>query len=344
MSISDVHNPKAAAELIQRFRKRFSTKICMAPHTDHNGSIVSAHTLSVEAMLRKIAVDSRVYAAASTKRIARDTFPIEIKKLGLRDVSVFNGFCQKHDTELFSCLENEPFRFTKKQNFMLAYRATARECYLKRKQYESLPTPDEFAAIHGIEGSLQLNEDAMLFQAGTLSGAEDAESLKSKLDRHLLQESWHRLVTRAIIFPKTPTMLATAAFQPFFDMNGIQLQDFEDLQAEMSQIIISLIPLEMGGAAIFSWLDTADQAPELFFRSVAECTNLTASVIHAVLDNTENFALNPEWYEKLTQVKRDYLFLRVVLLDSTLTYFDQKRPDKSAPFLDDWGHGVVAQF
>lgn len=313
----------------------------MAPHTDHNGSIVSAHTLSVEAMLRKIAVDSRVYASALAKRIANDTFPIEIKKLGLRDVSVFNGFCQKHDTELFSCLENEPFRFAKKQNFMLAYRAIARECYLKRKQYESLPTPDEIGAVHGIEGSLQLSEIAMLYQAGTLSGAEDAELLKSKMDNHLLQESWHRLVTRAIIFPKTPTMLATAAFQPFFDMNGIQLQD---LQAEMSQIIVSLIPLEVGGAAIFSWLDTADQAPDLFFRSVVECTNLTASVIHVVLDNTENFAFNPEWYEKLTPGKKEYLFSRIILLDSSRTHFDQKRPDKYAPFLDDWGQGVIVHF
>jgi hypothetical protein len=295
-------------------------------------------------MLRKIAVDSRVYAAASTKRIARDTFPIEIMKLGLRDVSVFNGFCQRHDAELFSCLENEPFRFTQKQNFMLAYRSIARECYLKRKQYESLPTPDEYAGIHGIEGSLQLSEEAMLFQASVLSGAEDVELLKSKLDSHLLQEAWHRLVTHVIIFPKPPTILATGAFQPFFDMNGNQLQDFEDLQAEMSQIFISLIPLEVGGAAMFSWLDTSNRAPELFFRSVAEYTNLTASAIHAVLDNIENFAFNPEWYEKLTQDKKDYIFSRVVNLGTTLTHFEKNQSDKSTPFLDDWGHGVVTQF
>ena len=64
----------------------------MAPHIDHEGSVVSAHTLSVEAMLRPISVDSRVYVAAQAKRLAKDTFPIEIQKRGLRDVTVFNGF------------------------------------------------------------------------------------------------------------------------------------------------------------------------------------------------------------------------------------------------------------
>lgn len=123
MSLSDIHNPKAAAELIAQFRKRYSAKVCMAPHSDHEGSVISAHTLSVEAMLRKIAVDSHVYVAAQAKRFARDTFPIEIQRRGLRDVTVFNGFCQKHDRDLFSCLETEPFRFFRKQTFMLAYRA-----------------------------------------------------------------------------------------------------------------------------------------------------------------------------------------------------------------------------
>jgi len=107
MSLSDLPNPKAAAALIEQFRKRFSAKVCMAPHPDHEGPVISAHTLSVEAMLRKIAVDSHVYVAAQAKRLARDTFPIEVQRKGLRDVTVFNGFCQKHDRDLFACLELE---------------------------------------------------------------------------------------------------------------------------------------------------------------------------------------------------------------------------------------------
>jgi hypothetical protein len=220
VSLSDVPNPKAAAELIEKFRKRFSAKVCMAPHADREGPVVSAHTLSVEAMLRKIAVDAHVYVAAQAKRLARDTFPIEVQRKGIRDVTVFNGFCQRHDRELFACLELEPFRFQRQQSFMLAYRAVARECYLKRKQYESLPSPEDYAAIHGIDQQLQFSDAALMFQAASLSGAEDVEELKASFDKHLLNQTWDRVVTRAILFPTTPTVLAAAAFQPFIDMDG----------------------------------------------------------------------------------------------------------------------------
>jgi len=316
----------------------------MAPMSDHEMPIVSAHTLSVESMLRKIAVDGHVYTFGQPKRVAKDTFPIKVQRKGIRDVSVFNGFCSKHDRELFACLETESFRFTRHQLFMLAYRATARECYLKRKQAESLPTAEEYAAIHGITDAVRLSDEALVFQAASLRGAEEAEGLKSSLDKLLVQKGWDRLVSHAIMFPSTPTVLATAAFQPFFDMDGTQLQDFENLEAEMSQIMLSLIPTETGGAAIFSWLDTANAAPRQFFESVLRGRDKTSAVLHAVLDNTENVAYGPAWYEQLTQHQQQYIFSRMMNFELNVSYSDNKRPDETAPFLTNWGDAICVPF
>ena len=344
MSLSDLPNPKAAAELINQYRKRFSAKVCMAPHPDHEGSVISAHTLSVEAMLRRIAVDSHVYVAAQAKRMARDSFPIEVQRKGLREVTVFNGFCQKHDRDLFACLELEPFRFRRQQSFMLAYRAVARECYLKRKQYESLPSPEDYAAIHGIKEQLEFSDATLVFQAASLTGAEDAEKLKSSFDKHLLNEAWDRVVTQAILFPSTPTVLAAAAFQPFIDMDGRQLQDFEDFNADMSQICMSVIPTETGGAAIFSWLDSSNAAPQRFFDSVVNAHDLTSSVVHAIFDNTENFAINPTWYEHLTIDEKNYIFSRIILFAQNSSYAKGVRPDQNAQKMTNWGTGAVTCF
>lgn len=344
MSLSDLHNPKAAADLIAKFRKRFSTKVCMAPQTDHEMPIVSAHTLSVGAMLRKIAVDGHVYALSSYGGVPNDSLPFEIQRRGLRDVSVFNGFCSKHDRELFSCLENEPFRFLPKQIFMLSYRAAARESYLKRKQAESLPTPEEYASMHGIDEPLGFSDEAISFIEASIRGAEDIESLKAKLDQYLITGDFNRLVTKAILFPNKPSVLASAVFQPFFDMDGNQLQDYENLHAEMSQIFISLIPIETGSAAIFSWLDTSNSAPRQFFESVLRGSNRTSSLLHAVLDNTENVAFSPLWYEALSDAQKEYVFSRIMTFESTLNYSGEVRPDDAAPYLDDWGAETVASF
>lgn len=344
MSLGKLHNPKAAADLIAAFRKRFSTKLCMAPQPDHSGAIVSAHTLSVQAVLRKLSEGGHVYAPNLKGRFSPDEHPIEIKRLGLRDVSVFNGFCEKHDAALFSCLENEPIRFRREQTFMLAYRAAARECYLKRKQCETLPAPEEVQAIHGIKEKLSYSELALVFQAASLRGAEEVEEFKAKLDRYLLENAWDRLITHAILFTKTPNVVASFAFQPFHDMNGAQLQDYENLSAEMSPMAVTVLPLETGGAAVFSWLDSANSAPRRFFESVIESTNLTSSVIHAVLDSSENFAFAPAWYEALPEQTKAYLFSRIGILEASIAYADRGRPESTAPFLDDWGTASVVQF
>lgn len=226
---------------------------------------------------------------------------------------------------------------------MLAYRTVARECYLKRKQYESLPTPQEFADIHGIDDALQYSEAALIIQAASLSGAKDAEKLKASFDQHLLNQGWDRVVTRAILFPQ-PTVLAAGAFQPFYDMNGQQLQDFEDPTADMSQICMSVIPIETGGAAIFSWLDSSNLAPGRFFESIAQAVDLTSAVIHAIFDNTENFAINPLWYDTLKEHERQYLFSRMMLFEQSISYADKRRPDESAPKVANWGQGVISDF
>lgn len=344
MSLSEVANPKAAAELIQQFRKRYTTKVCMAPGTDHDRTIVSAHTLSVESMLRKISSDGHVYGISKPKRIAKDTFPIEIQRIGLRDVSVFNGFCAKHDRDLFACLETESFRFAPEQLFKLAYRTASKESYLKRKQVESLLSPEQYAEIHGIEEKLQLSDMAVLYQSGIVRGAEEIENLKGVLDRFLQANQWSRLVTRAILFPQTPSVLGTTTFQPYVDFDGLQLQDFENLEADMSHIFMSVIPVDTGGAAIFSWLDTANSAPRLFFESITRGKSLTAAVIHALLDNAENVAFSHSWYEQLSQELKDYVFSRVIKFDGGVDQLNAPRADDLAPDLGDWGDPIVTHF
>lgn len=343
MSLSELNNPKAAAALIENFKKRFKDKICMAPHTDHEGSIVSAHTLSVEAMLRKISVNSHVYSPTQAKKFSKDQLPIEFRLMGLRDVSVFNGFCQKHDRELFSCIENNQFRFSRQQNFMLAYRAVARECYLKRKQFDVFPTAEQIAELQGIEEEVRLSDEAILFQASTLKGAEDVEFLKASFDKHLSNQAWDRLITHAIIFSETPSILGTAAFQPFFDLSQVQLQDYTNLDATMSQICVSVIPLEVGGAAIFSWLDSSNSAPRRYFESVINTKDLTATTIGVLLDNTENIAINPVWYESLNAMQKDYLYYRLMPFDFSQISGTQKLYTEE-PQLDNWGTTIISQF
>lgn len=328
---------RVVGQKIAAFNKLYQTKVCLAPHENHEGPIVSAHTLSLEAFLRPISREGCVYAIKKSLSNDRTKFPLSLELQGLRDVSVFNGFCRTHDRDLFACIETRPIEFSPEQLFMLAYRAVARESYFKRKQHESFPSLEEFAAMHSIKEEVEYTEMAEQYLSEVLSGAVEVEALKSELDKLLMAKDWGRLVSRALIFPEPPSIVASFAFQPSADMNGNRLQDMSDKEVELSHAMVSIIPIKDGSAAIFSWLDTANNAPMDFFDSLVQSGAPTKAVIHAALDLSENVALSPKWYESLTPVTKNYIMSRILNLSQDEIYAARGNPLKRSPNLGDWG-------
>ncbi|PBJ17845.1 hypothetical protein BSF44_54050 [Pseudomonas sp. ACN8] len=320
-----------------RFIKLYQSKVCLAPHQDHEGPIVSAHTLSLEAFLRPISRDGRVYAMRGTLSGDGSKFPLNLELQGLRDVSVFNGFCRTHDRDLFACIETRPFEFSSEQLFMLAYRAVARESYLKRKQFESTPSPEQYAAMHSIKEEVQYSEEFEKYLSEILESASDIEALKSRLDEILIAKDWERLVSRALIFPEPPSVVASFAVEPTVDFNGNRLQNLSDRTVEISHVMVSIIPLKTGSAAIFSWLDTANDAPLRLFESLAHSGSPTIAVIHAALDLSENVALSPEWYESLKPAIHKYIESRMLNFAQDEIYATHGNPLTRSPNLGDWG-------
>lgn len=302
MKFSDLSNPQAAAAYIKEFRKRFNAKVCLSPTGGCSGAIVSAHTLSAEAMLRPISRDGHVYAIKIDLFEPKPEGPVDIGLFGIRNTSVFNGFCAEHDNALFSPIEDQQFACTPQQLFMYAYRAVAKESYLKRKQAESVPSPETMKAIHGLpkELELELSPAAIIFQAASLRGAEDIERLKSKMDGYLVAEEWHRLTTTIIPFAKQPLVVCSFVYSPDFDFDGHYLQDFENWDSDLSQLIVTIIPGAAGGFAMFSYLDSANAAPRRLVESLIAQPDITSSLLWLLFCQTETFAIAPDWYEALT--------------------------------------------
>ncbi|MDD1138147.1 hypothetical protein M5G22_11375 [Pseudomonas sp. TNT2022 ID233] len=328
---------RAAGQKIAEFNKLYQTKVCLAPHENHEGPIVSAHTLSLEAFLRPISREGRVYAIQKNLTNDPKKFPLTLELQGLREVSVFNGFCRTHDRDLFSCIETRPFEFDQEQLFMLAYRAVARESYFKRKQHESFPSLEQIAAMQGLKDEIKLTELAEHYLSEILAGASEIESLKKKLYDLLIAKDWGRLVSRALIFPEPPTVVASFAVQPSVDLNGKRLQNMFDSNIELSHMMVSIIPINIGTAAIFSWLDTANSAPSRFFDSLALSEAPTTAIIHTALDLSENVALSPEWYDSLIPRTREYVMSRILNLSQDEIYAIRGNPLKRSPSLGDWG-------
>lgn len=116
-------------------RKAFSQKKCCARDVglgNCDGGVIKAHTVSRGPNLAKIAKDGHVlqYDVSIPER-NKNGGKLSVKRIGIKSASVFYGFCEKHDRELFSCIENEVFTGRPDQCLAVAYRTLSRELYGK---------------------------------------------------------------------------------------------------------------------------------------------------------------------------------------------------------------------
>lgn len=303
-SFGDIPNPQEASKAIQSFLRQFKTKICMAKSTDCSGTIIDAHTLSKQAMLRPISRDGHVYSLVANLYQPTANGPSTLKLTGIGDTSTFAGFCSYHDKELFSCIEDKAFNCTSKQLFILAYRAVAKEAYLKRKQAESLLPVVTVRKIHNIDDEIdiQLSPEALYFQQVSMRGAEDIERIKTKMDELLASGDYCQIKTTVIPFKSRPPLTANFVFSPDLDFDGRQLQNFEDFTRDLDPLFVTLAPYDSGGYKGFmtmSYLTTRSTAAKMFIDSLLAQQDLATAITWFLFIHTENFACDPNWYENL---------------------------------------------
>src|SRR5260221_8634107 len=242
MKFSEIPNPKSAAAFIEDFHRQFSSKVCLSPVKDCNGQIISAHTLSVQAMLRPISRKGKVYALKANLFESSENSLFKLVLRGIGETSVFNGFCMKHDKQLFAPIEDKPFTCSHEQIFLFAYRAIAKESYLKPRQATGLTPLEAVKKIHNLPNdvNVEFSPEAMLYQAASARGADEIQRVKSKLDQIYLTKDFSRLCTTVIPFASMPGIACNFVYMPDFDFKGNYLQQFEDFEKDLSQLFVTV--------------------------------------------------------------------------------------------------------
>lgn len=313
---SSIPNPAAAAKAIQDFRKDFNAKQCMVGNQDCSKQIIAAHTLSKEAMLRPISVDGHVYALANDLFNAMSGQPMDFKRMGISDTSVFNGFCSTHDKDLFRCFEDEPFGCTHEQLFMIAYRSVAKETYLKAKQANSMLSPEVVKKIHGIDESIdvQYSPEATWFIEASLRGYQDLKAIFERMENGRSKQDWQMLRHTVVPFKDRPIIAATFPFSPQYDFKDQVLQDFEDFSRDLDPLIVTLTPMSSGGYdgfLIFSYFHDLTAVADKFIESFFGQQSLTDAAVHLILLHSENYACDPVWFETLNEHELSLIRARV---------------------------------
>lgn len=302
-------NPWAA---VHANRKAFSQKKCCAHDVglgSCNGGVIKAHTVSRGSNLSKIAKDGHVVKYdASIPDMVKNGGKLSAKRIGIRDASVFNGFCAKHDQELFSCIENDPFVGRPDQCLAVAYRTMSRELYGKdaaahlretlRDADKGLKPFDQFI--------LQMTLDTV--NLGNEAARRDLRSTHVVLTKALVDQSLDILSSVVFEFSAPLPFMFTGAWSPFTDFYGRALQDgFADELLE--QIFVSSFYGETGSMICVSWRNI-DRAPgHVIAEQLMDLSDdkRASACLQFVMKNVENVFFNPDWFDSLNHKQREQL-------------------------------------
>jgi uncharacterized short protein YbdD (DUF466 family) len=294
-------------ELEKELKDSYTKKVCMSPkefHKECTKKIIKAHTISKSSNLKKIAKDGHVYSfKQSIQELDKDNGIFPIEKIGVNNASVFNGFCSKHDKELFSDIEDKEIIFSDKQILLLAYRAISNELYLK---YSSLnhnsklskhkpKIPMEMIGIY--DNYINFMKD------GTKLAIRDLEYIKKYYDSSLINSDFENQMNYYIlILDKVPEIVNNAGWIPTIDFNNNDLSDLNKKDIKYNTLTVNTIVYKDKGAIVFAWhkeLNCIDCVK--FIQSLHNINNKNKgiAILKWLFECSENIFWSIEWWDNL---------------------------------------------
>ncbi len=274
---------------------------------------IGSHTVPRK-MLKLIARNGHVYRHSATLQDLKKTQgQLSVKLIGVNDASVLPVFCQTHDSDAFSPLEQARFTGTREQCFLLAYRALCHEFSKKAEVLNSIPAMKDFDRGKPLpqQVSIQMTMDA-LAQGYSLS-MRDMDEHKKQFDLMLAAGDYAEIRAYAVTLGNLPEILCSGAIYSECDFAGQPLQDLGDHSKKMELITFSLIATDSGGAFVFAWHSSGDAVCRPLATSLDKLTDdeLPHAIVRFVLEFCENHYLKPDWWDKTDLNVRDTLTNRL---------------------------------
>ena len=307
MSDPILHNSEfwANIQVVKRLQQK---KLCLASNlNDCEGRIVEAHTIP-RSQLQHIALTGEVYEiAAHADDLARNAGDYAYRVRGIRQFSVLNCFCEKHDREIFSPVENEPLIFDLRQLSVLHYRAIGAELYKKACAVEI--SKHVISKIEKNQARRDALAEAML--EGTMMGMRDIGTTFNACERVLFTPVFEEISALVVKFARKPTIMTVGGFTPEYDYNGALLTQMGIVQPALPQVGLSILTTLDGAAAVLTWLSQAKLCRCFAETLIAQPTHLlTTLLIQTSFEHIENTCMNIEWWDALVPAEQKALLRR----------------------------------
>ncbi len=303
-------SPPAPYEFLAKSRAILDQKYCLHPLAGPQCTKVSrAHTIQRNGGLDKIAVNGHVYMFGRDETMK--TGEAQVKLIGIRAASTFNGFCNFHDNKTFEPIEKHPFTVSEEYAFLLAYRAICMEYYKKRGVFEQLDLARTLDKGRPIGLQIAVQDYVGAFKTGLDAAIRDLTQRKASYDAALTAGDYSGTKYYIVELADMPGFLCSSTLQPDYDFKGNVLQDLLDLDRVADHITMTILPTGTGGAVVFSWFGDSPAAVR-FLACLDSFSDkqLAHAIVRYTFEYVENTCISPSWWDALDERTRSALVAR----------------------------------
>lgn len=302
-------NPWAA---VDANRRAFTKKKCCAHDVDLgpcDGGVIKAHTISRGPNLSKIGKNGHVlHYTSNISKMNKNGGKLSSELIGIKDASVFHGFCGKHDREIFSCIENEPFAGLPNQCLAVAYRTISRELYGKdsgEHLRETLRGADK-----GMNPFVQLliQKELDTIEIGNEAARRDMKATHDALTNALVDDRPDVLSSLVFKFATPFSFAFAGAWSAFTDLYGNELQSgYADELLE--QVFFASFTEPDSAMICISWRDYEAAPGKVIAEQIKALPDdqQASACLQFVMKYVENIYFNPDWFQALDDQQREML-------------------------------------
>jgi hypothetical protein len=296
-------------------------KECFHPNKNEcKGDIKQSHSIQRNGRLSVIESEvngnNSVYTFTSV--IPSDNSPIgDLKPIGKGEASTFFGFCDYHDTTLFSPIENFPFDINNdKHCFLHSYRSFAHSYHRK---YEELKT----VTCDNILTRNTPKSDLLLQKKGIEIGIKQMEERKKYLDKSLEKEQFDNLdyltYTKEGIYP----FAVSSMMSPKVSYNNKPMNNHIDFNVLYSHPMITFLPDTTSTIVIIAAFPDDKKSVNLLDElELLDDLKLEKAITSLIIANCENTFFSPKFWNYLSPKEKRILLDEFVSNTNELKYND----------------------
>ena len=294
-----LNNPMKINSILTQKIEQTDYKICFHPDKDNcKKPIKNAHTLQSNGVLSILAENNQVRVVNLLYKAIGGTSTREVRK---SNATTFYGFCEYHDSVVFSEIENIKYEGYQKQNFLYAYRTCAQEFHKKNRQIKAIQSVfKDNPTVYSMPGFVESYKNIEL-------SFKDVEKYINIFNDVFETNNYDILDSYIYKFDKVYDFAVTAMFNPTYDLEMNKLNDIYSQEDErLKSIFVSVIPTIDKSYLLISYLK---EDSHHFQSYINQIKNLTEDKLKIYLNNllptySENIVLSPRLWERWTPFSR----------------------------------------